>query len=60
MHENLTIGLKLEQNIRGTDVFLFQPTCPPVNENLMELLILIDACKRASAARITVVIPYFG
>lgn len=54
------IGLKLEQNIRGTDVFLFQPTCPPVNENLMELLILIDACKRASAARITVVIPYFG
>lgn len=54
------IGLKLEQNIRGTDVFLFQPTCPPVNENLMELLILIDACKRASADRITAVIPYFG
>ena len=54
------IGLKLEQNIRGTDVFLFQPTCPPVNENLMELLILIDACKRASAERITAVIPYFG
>ena len=54
------IGLKLDQNIRGTDVFLFQPTCPPVNESLMELLILIDACKRASAERITVVIPYFG
>lgn len=54
------IGLKLDQNIRGTDVFLFQPTCPPVNENLMELLILIDACKRASAQRITVVLPYFG
>jgi len=54
------IGLKLEQNIRGTDVYLFQPTCPPVNENLMELLILIDACKRASAQRITVVLPYFG
>jgi len=54
------IGLKLDQNIRGTDVFLFQPTCPPVNENLMELLILIDACKRASAERITTVIPYFG
>jgi ribose-phosphate pyrophosphokinase len=54
------IGLKLDQNIRGTDVFLFQPTCPPVNENLMELLILIDACKRASAERITVVIPYYG
>jgi len=54
------IGLKLEQNIRGRDVFLIQPTCPPVNENLMELLIMIDACKRASAARITAVIPYFG
>ena len=54
------IGLKIEQNIRGTDVFLFQPTCPPVNDTLLELLILIDACKRASAARITAVIPYFG
>lgn len=54
------IGVKLNQNIRGTDVFLVQPTCPPVNDNLMELLILIDACKRASAARITAVIPYFG
>jgi ribose-phosphate pyrophosphokinase len=54
------IGLKLNQNIRGADVFLFQPTCPPVNENLMELLVMIDACKRASAERITTVIPYFG
>ena len=54
------IGIKLEQNIRGRDVFLIQPTCPPVNENLMELLIMIDACKRASADRITAVIPYFG
>ncbi len=54
------IGLKINQNIRGCDVFLIQPTCPPVNENLMELLIMIDACKRASAARITAVIPYFG
>jgi len=54
------IGLKIEQNIRGMDVYLFQPTSPPVNENLMELLVLIDACKRASAARITAVIPYFG
>ena len=54
------IGLKVEDNIRGRDVFLVQPTCPPVNENLMELLILIDACKRASAARITTVLPYFG
>ena len=54
------IGLKINQNIRGRDVYLIQPTCPPVNDNLMELLIMIDACKRASAARITAVIPYFG
>lgn len=54
------ISLRLEQNIRGCDVFLVQPTGPPVNTNLMELLILIDACKRASAARVTAVIPYFG
>lgn len=54
------IGCKLEQNIRGRDVFLFQPTGPPVNDNLMELLIMIDACKRASAERITTVMPYFG
>ena len=54
------IGLKLEENIRGREVFIVQPTCPPVNENLMELLILIDACQRASADRITTVIPYFG
>jgi ribose-phosphate pyrophosphokinase len=54
------IGVKLEENIRGRDVFIVQPTCPPVNDNLMELLILIDACKRASAERITTVLPYFG
>jgi ribose-phosphate pyrophosphokinase len=54
------ISLKLNQNVRGCDVYLIQPTGPPVNRNLMELLILIDACKRASAARITTVIPYFG
>ncbi len=54
------VGCKLEQNIRGRDVFLFQPTGPPVNDNLMELLIMIDTCKRASAERITTVIPYFG
>ncbi|MFN0055101.1 MAG: ribose-phosphate diphosphokinase [Planctomycetales bacterium] len=54
------IGIKLEENIRGRDVFIVQPTCPPGNENLMELLILIDACKRASADRITTVLPYFG
>ena len=54
------IGVKLNQNIRGCDVFIVQPTGPPVNRNIMELLILIDACRRASAARITAVIPYFG
>ena len=54
------ICLKLNQNVRGCDVFLIQPTGPPVNTNLMELLIMVDACKRASAARVTTVIPYFG
>lgn len=54
------ISVRLMTNVRGCDVFLIQPTGPPVNENLMELLILIDACKRASAARITAVMPYFG
>ncbi len=47
-------------NVRGADVFVIQPTCPPVNENLMELLIAIDALKRSSAARITAVMPYYG
>jgi ribose-phosphate pyrophosphokinase len=51
---------KIEEDIRGRDVFLIQPTCPPVNDNIVELLIMIDSCKRASAARITTVIPYFG
>ncbi len=48
------------ENIRGADVFVIQPTCPPVDENLMELLIILDACKRSSAARITAVLPYYG
>lgn len=48
------------EDVRGRDVFLVQPTCPPVNDHLMELLILIDTCRRASADRITAVIPYFG
>jgi ribose-phosphate pyrophosphokinase len=52
--------IKIEENVRGSDVFIVQPTCIPVNENLMELLILIDAVKRASAARITAVIPDYG
>jgi ribose-phosphate pyrophosphokinase len=54
------ISVKLNQNIRGCDVFIVQPTGPPVNRNIMELLILIDTCRRASAARITAVLPYFG
>jgi ribose-phosphate pyrophosphokinase len=54
------IQCKIEEDIRGRDVFLVQPTCPPVNENLMELLIMIDSCVRASAARITAVMPYYG
>ena len=48
------------ENVRGTDIFLIQPTCCPVNNNLMELLIMIDAFKRSSATRITAVIPYYG
>ena len=52
--------VKVEEDVRGRDVFIIQPTCPPVNDNLMELLIIIDSFKRASAARITAVIPYFG
>lgn len=52
--------VKIEENIRGNDLFLIQPTCPPTNHNLMELLIMVDAVRRASADRITVVIPFFG
>ncbi len=54
------ISVKIEEDVRGRDVFLVQPTCPPVNENLMELLIMLDSFKRASAARITAVLPYYG
>lgn len=54
------ISVKITENIRGKDVFIIQPTCYPPNENLMELLIVIDAMRRASAARITAVIPYYG
>ncbi len=54
------IRVEIGENVRGRDVFLIQPTCPPANHNLMELLIMIDAVKRASARRITAVIPYFG
>ncbi len=54
------IDVQINANVRGSDVFLVQSTSPPVNENLMELLLLIDAARRASAARITAVIPYYG
>ncbi|HWB59816.1 MAG TPA: ribose-phosphate pyrophosphokinase [Chthoniobacteraceae bacterium] len=52
--------VKINENVRGRDVFIVQPTCPPTNQNLMELLILVDAARRASASRITTVIPFFG
>ena len=54
------VSVSIGETVRGSDVFLIQSTCGPVNDNLMELLIMIDACKRASAGRITAVIPYFG
>lgn len=54
------IKVKIEESVRGQDVFIIQSTCPPTNENLMELLIMIDALRRASAGRITAVIPYYG
>jgi len=54
------IQVKINDNVRGKDVFVVQPTCPPTNDTLMELLIMIDALKRASARRITAVIPYYG
>ncbi|MEM9689978.1 MAG: ribose-phosphate diphosphokinase [Pseudomonadota bacterium] len=54
------INVEILENVRGREVFIIQPTCPPASENLMELLVMADAAKRASAARITAVIPYFG
>ena len=53
-------SVRILENIRGRDVFIVQPTCPPANHNLMELLVMVDAMRRASAARITAVIPFFG
>lgn len=52
--------VQIQESIRGCDVYLIQPTCQPVNDNLMELLIMVDACRRASARQITAVIPYYG
>ena len=54
------ISCKIDEDVRGRDVFIVQPTCPPVNEHIMELLVMIDSFKRASSFRITAVIPYFG
>ena len=54
------VSVTINESVRGSDVFLVQSTCKPVNNNLMELLIMIDACRRSSACRITAVIPYFG
>ncbi len=54
------VAVEIQQNVRARDVFVVQPTCAPTNDNLMELLVMVDALKRASARRITAVIPYFG
>lgn len=54
------VSVRIEEDVRGRDIFIVQPTCPPVNENLMELLIMLDSFKRASAGRITAVLPYYG
>jgi ribose-phosphate pyrophosphokinase len=54
------VNVELMENVRGRDVFILQPTCPPANDNLMELLVMVDACRRASAAKITAVVPYLG
>lgn len=54
------IFCQLQENVRGSDTFIIQPTCNPVNENLMELLVMLDAMKRSSAARVTAVVPYYG
>ena len=54
------VRVKINENVRGKDVFVIQPTCPPTNDNLMELLVMLDALKRASARRVTAVVPYYG
>ena len=58
--EDGEIYARFEESVRGVDTFVIQPTCPPVNENLMELLVMVDALRRASAGRITAVMPYYG
>src|SRR5919109_3466389 len=59
-YKNGETRICIEESVRGSDVFVVQPTCHPVNHHLMELLIMIDAIKRASASRITAVMPYYG
>jgi ribose-phosphate pyrophosphokinase len=54
------VSFQIDENIRGTDVFIVQPTCAPVDQSLMELMIMTDAFRRSSAARITAVVPYYG
>ena len=54
------IRIKINEDVRGRDIFIIQPTCPPVNDNVVELLIMLDAFRRASARRITAVLPYYG
>jgi ribose-phosphate pyrophosphokinase len=54
------VAVEINENVRGADVFIIQPTCAPTNDNLMELIVMIDALRRASAGRITAVVPYFG
>ncbi len=54
------ISVQINDNVRGSDVFIIQSTCAPCNDNLMELIVMVDALRRASAGRITAVIPYFG
>jgi len=54
------VAVEINENVRGADVFVIQPTCAPTNDNLMELIVMIDALRRASAGRITAVVPYFG
>ncbi len=59
-HPDGEVNVVLKESVRGRDVYLLQSTCPPVNENLVELLVLLDACKRAAAKRVTAVMPYYG
>ncbi|MDD5191429.1 MAG: ribose-phosphate pyrophosphokinase [Dehalococcoidales bacterium] len=57
---NSETHVQVEESLRGKDVFIIQPTCPPVNDNLMELMIMVDACRRASARQVNAIVPYFG